>query len=181
MKSIKRFSAILLLAMIMALVLVPVSAFAAETDAGAIAHDAHIDTTGDGLCDIEGCDVKLPCTDHKDVDGDKKCDIDGCDECIEHNDGDDEDNLCDNGCGTVVCTEHVDDNKDEVCDTVDCGAHVQIKNTIGTDKWLDNLLESLKIVGIGILGIFLVTGIIIAVVYLLNKFTNAEKKPNTEE
>ncbi|MBO5671268.1 MAG: oxaloacetate decarboxylase [Clostridia bacterium] len=52
---------------------------------------------------------------------------------------------------------------------------------MGTDKWEQNLYQALKILGIGILGIFLVTGIIILVVYALNKLTNIEKKSSESE
>ena len=37
---------------------------------------------------------------------------------------------------------------------------------------LDKLMEALPIMGIGYLGIFIVTAVIILVVTLLNKFTN---------
>ena len=37
---------------------------------------------------------------------------------------------------------------------------------------VDLLMEALPVMGVGYLGIFIVTGIIIAVVTLLNKFTN---------
>ena len=37
---------------------------------------------------------------------------------------------------------------------------------------VDLLMEALPIIGTGYLGIFIVTGVIIAVVTLLNKFTN---------
>lgn len=37
---------------------------------------------------------------------------------------------------------------------------------------LDKLMEALPIMGIGYLGIFIVTAVIILVVALLNKFTN---------
>ena len=99
---------------------------------------------------------------HKDENRDGVCDSDGCDE-------------------KVVCENHIDANEDGYCDTADCDAEVQLKNTIGTDKWEQNLYQALKILGIGILGIFLVTGIIILVVYALNKFTNIEKKSSESE
>lgn len=186
MKNIKKFSAILLLAAVMALTVVPVTVFAAE--ANVIAHDTHIDTTGDGYCDIEGCDEKLPCTNHTDVDGDGFCDITGCDEklpCTEHKD-ENRDGVCDSeGCDKkVVCEDHVDADKDRKCDTIGCEAEVSVEGLvdIGSEIWSKNIIEALKILGIGILGIFLVTGIIILVVYALNKFTNLEKKaPESEE
>ena len=37
---------------------------------------------------------------------------------------------------------------------------------------MDLLMEALPVMGIGYLGIFIVTGVIIAVVSLLNKFTS---------
>ena len=37
---------------------------------------------------------------------------------------------------------------------------------------MDLLMEALPVMGIGYLGIFIVTGVIIVVVSLLNKFTN---------
>ena len=37
---------------------------------------------------------------------------------------------------------------------------------------VDNLISTLPIMGIGMLGIFIVTGVIIGVVALLNKFTS---------
>ena len=44
----------------------------------------------------------------------------------------------------------------------------------------DNILKSLSIMGIGMVGIFLVTGIIVLAVYLLNKISNSDgrKKSN---
>lgn len=41
---------------------------------------------------------------------------------------------------------------------------------------LENFLGSLPIMGKGMLGIFIVTGVIILTVYLLNYFTNKTKK-----
>ena len=41
---------------------------------------------------------------------------------------------------------------------------------------VDYLLESLPIMGYGMLGIFIVTGVIIAVVALLNKLTSPKDK-----
>ena len=40
----------------------------------------------------------------------------------------------------------------------------------------DNILKSLSIMGIGMVGIFLVTGIIVLAVYLLNKISNSDGK-----
>ena len=183
MKMIKRISTILLLAAVLALAVVPVAVFA-EDASTTVTHTEHIDVTSDGLCDIEGCDEEIPCN-HTDVDGDGLCDIEGCDDklpCTVHKD-ENRDGACDSdGCNEkVVCENHIDANEDGYCDTADCDAEVQLKNTIGTDKWEQNLYQALKILGIGILGIFLVTGIIILVVYALNKFTNIEKKFSESE
>lgn len=41
---------------------------------------------------------------------------------------------------------------------------------------VDYLLESLPIVGAGMLGVFLVTGVIIALVSLLNRLTSGKKQ-----
>ena len=55
------------------------------------------------------------------------------------------------------------------------------ESTIGTEKYVPNIFESLKMMGLGMLGIFIVTGIIIVVIYALNYFTNKEPKEDTEE
>ena len=45
----------------------------------------------------------------------------------------------------------------------------------------DNILKSLSIMGIGMVGIFLVTGIIVLVVYLLNKISNSDGKTKNKK
>lgn len=46
--------------------------------------------------------------------------------------------------------------------------------------YTDNLLETFSIMGLGMFGIFLVTGIIIFTVFLLNKLTAKSSKTNSE-
>ena len=45
----------------------------------------------------------------------------------------------------------------------------------------DNILKSLSIMGIGMVGIFLVTGIIVLAVYLLNKISNSDGKTKNKK
>ena len=45
---------------------------------------------------------------------------------------------------------------------------------------MDNVLTSLKYLLVGMVGIFIVTGIIILVIYALAHFTNLEKKPQSD-
>jgi hypothetical protein len=45
----------------------------------------------------------------------------------------------------------------------------------GFGNW-DNVMESLKIMGLGMIGIFAVTAVIVVLVTLLNKSTSREKK-----
>lgn len=103
---------------------------------------------------------------HVDVNGDLICDIDGCQAALPHT--------------------HVDVDGDNKCDITDCDVEIaptveEPENTIGTEKYVPNLFESLKMMGLGMLGIFIVTGIIILVIYALSHFTNKESKENTEE
>ena len=71
--------------------------------------------------------------------------------------------------------EHVDANSDNVCDVADCGAEIAEEPTM-----LDNVLESLKIFVIGMIGIFVVVGIIILVIYALTRFIDGAPKKKTE-
>lgn len=52
---------------------------------------------------------------------------------------------------------------------------------ITTDFWNSGLWQAIKYTGIGMLGIFIVTGIIISVVYALSYFTNREPKNDNED
>ncbi len=45
---------------------------------------------------------------------------------------------------------------------------------------VDNLLQALPIMGMGMLGIFIVTGVIILIVTLLNKLTSGSDKSDKE-
>ena len=184
---------VLLLATAMLLISAPISVFADEP-ATLPSHTDHIDTTGDGACDIEGCDEKLPCENHVDVNNDGFCDIEGCDECIEHSD-DDKNDICDK---CAACIKHIDEDKNKVCDRDGCLAcikHVDSdkdktcdnckaltsSNTFGTPDWSKNVFESLKMMGVGMVGIFLVIGLIITVIYVLNHFINMQKKETNED
>ena len=193
------------------LLIAPVSVFADEA-ISPVPHSEHIDTTGDGFCDISGCDEKLPCTNHVDVNADNFCDIEGCNTCISHKDSDgngvcdfctacvehtdeDKNKLCDRAnCG--ACIKHVDEDKNKVCDNCkacikhvdadkdkdcdNCGA-ATTPNTFGTSEWSKNVLESLKMMGLGMIGIFLVIGLIIIVIYVLNRFINMTEKKDEEQ
>ena len=44
--------------------------------------------------------------------------------------------------------------------------------------WTSGLWNAIKYTGLGMLGIFIVTGIIITVIYALSHFTNPENKNN---
>lgn len=66
------------------------------------------------------------------------------------------------------CINHVDENQDGICDFITCAE--QIPST------MDNVLTSLKYLLVGMVGIFIVTGIIILVIYVLAHFTNLEKR-----
>jgi len=47
--------------------------------------------------------------------------------------------------------------------------------------WASGLWQAIKYTALGMIGIFVVTGIIIAVVYALNHFTNVEHKPKATD
>lgn len=141
--------------------------------AAAPEHTEHYDVNGDGKCDIEGC-TAFECPEHRDVDGDGLCDVTGCDACTVHKD-EDANGVCDVA-GCNACTSHKDGDADGICDTEGCTAEVTLTSTIGTPKWTANIIEALKMMGLGLLGIFIVTGIIILVIYALNRVTNTEKK-----
>ncbi len=66
---------------------------------------------------------------------------------------------------------HIDENSDSVCDVAECGAEIVKEPTI-----LDNVLESLKMFVIGMIGIFVVVGIIIIVIYALTRFIDGAPK-----
>ena len=68
--------------------------------------------------------------------------------------------------------EHVDANSDNVCDVADCGEEMP--------TMLDNVLDSLKIFVIGMIGIFVVVGIIILVIYALTRFIDGAPKKKTD-
>ncbi len=154
MKSTKAIAKLLLTVIISALLLLPVSAFAAENTAPK--HTEHIDTTGDGICDIEGCNAALPCTEHTDIDGDGLCDIEGCDKCL----------------------THIDKNSDGKCDRDGCGAKIVVEpvQTTGAKVW-----ESVKIFIIGMIGIFIVVGLIILSIYALNYLINKAQRTKSGE
>ena len=50
-----------------------------------------------------------------------------------------------------------------------------------TDFWNSGLWSAIKYTGLGMLGIFIVTAIIIAVIYLLAYFTNREARVDNEK
>ena len=174
MKRFKIFSKALCLAVIMAFILTPISVFAAEEESDKkenYEHNSHVDVTGDGLCDIEDCGEMI----HSDVNGDGKCDIKGCNACVIHKD-ENGDGVCDTeDCG--MCLTHLDENGDEICDREGCGAKTEAENSV----W-QNVLESLKVFIIGMIGIFVVVGIIILVIYaLMNAINGTKQKPNGEQ
>ncbi|MEG1528336.1 MAG: hypothetical protein RR248_01970 [Clostridia bacterium] len=45
----------------------------------------------------------------------------------------------------------------------------------------DTVLQSLKVMGLGMFGIFVVTGVIIGIIVLLNKVTNLPKLPKKDK
>ena len=141
----------------------PIAAMASAgpADSGVIEH-SHYDNNNDGECDVAGCShvIVIYCNDHNDIDGDGKCD---------NKKSTDDDSAC------GACTDHNDEDGDCICDSEDCEAEVAAENTIGTEKWTENLLDSLKFMGLGMLGIFIVTGIIILIIYALNNATNKNK------
>ena len=47
--------------------------------------------------------------------------------------------------------------------------------------WSSGLWNAIKYTGLGMVGIFVVTGIIIGVIYALSYFTNREPKANNED
>lgn len=67
--------------------------------------------------------------------------------------------------------DHVDENSDNVCDVADCGAEIAEEPTM-----LDNVLKSLKMFLVGMVGIFVVVGIIIIVIYALTRFIDGTPK-----
>lgn len=159
MTKIKKISSLFAVILTLALTLVPALSLSAA--AVEIEHTEHVDTNDDGYCNIGDCTeaVVIPCA-HSDLNGDGVCDYTTC----------------------LACISHVDSDANGVCDNEGCEAAVEPSNTVGTDKWLSNLLEALKMMGLGMLGIFIVTGIIILVIYALNKVTNREApKDNGEE
>ena len=70
------------------------------------------------------------------------------------------------------CINHVDENEDGICDILTCAEEIP--------STMDNVLTSLKYLLVGMVGIFIVTGIIILVIYALAHFTNLEKKPQSD-
>ena len=71
--------------------------------------------------------------------------------------------------------DHVDANTDGVCDG--CAEALAKEPTV-----IDNVLESLKMFVIGMIGIFIVVGIIIIVIHYLTKVIDgAEKKKDGEQ
>ena len=152
MKSTKIISKLLLVVIIAALSLIPISVFAAENTSPK--HTEHIDTTGDNVCDIEGCGAALPCTEHKDLDGDSLCDMKGCNACL----------------------THIDEGNDGKCDR--CGAKIAVEPVQTTGA---KVLESVKIFVIGMIGIFIVVGLIILSIYALNYIINKTQRTKTGE
>ena len=135
----------------------------------------HVDADSNGICDTCGSDMPIVEDQHTHVFVDATCTAPKTCECgategeaTGHVDAN-EDNKCD---VCAACISHADKNFDNKCDF--CGE----KHTI---SWGKRVLSSLKIMGIGMLGIFLVTGIIILSVYILNKLSSIEKKKTTKE
>lgn len=159
MKNTKLFVKAFCIFAVLMLTFLPISVFAAE------APHEHVDVNGDLLCDISECDEKLPCP-HKDINGDQKCDIEGCGVCL-HIDEDKKDGRCDiEGCG--ACLIHKDKNRNGVCDNDGCTAAVESASI------KSNVIRSLQIFAVGMVGIFVVVGIIILSIYALT--TVIEKK-----
>ena len=68
----------------------------------------------------------------------------------------------------------------QIC-TVAIGDRMEIymfQTDIVENFWNSGLWNSIKYTGLGMLGIFIVTGIIIAVIYALSHFTNRESNGN---
>ena len=80
----------------------------------------HRDLAGDGICDVCGAVVPVPCAECLDYDHDGRCDACGGFVDVKHEDRN-HDGVCDmEDCGKTLSVTHNDKNHDGICDTKTC-------------------------------------------------------------
>lgn len=114
MKKLKLLLAFTAIALIMLLACSCMGTGTAQTCA------IHRDLAGDGLCDVCGASVPVPCYECLDYDHDGRCDSCGDLLDVVHEDKN-HDGICDlEDCGKALNTAHKDTNHDGICDTKTC-------------------------------------------------------------